>query len=73
MSEQKPTVGRIVHFGKYPPEVQAALITGLNHDGTVSLHVFYRCGQFDMEEVAFTPEPAGSEAARGRWTWPARS
>jgi hypothetical protein len=36
----KPTVGRIVHYtnlgdrdGKYPPEIQAALITGLNPDG----------------------------------------
>lgn len=34
--EQKPSIGRIVHYtnlgdkdGKYPPEVQAALITGV--------------------------------------------
>lgn len=75
---RKPSVGRIVHYtnlgdrdGKYPPEVQAAIITGLNEDGTVSLHVFYRTGQFDMpsvEETCFS-EP-GSEGARGKWAWP---
>ncbi len=80
-----PTVGRIVHYtnlgdrdGKYPPEIQAALITGVNvpvpGDGpqTVSLHVFYKTWQFDMPAVHYTDEPAGSEGARGRWTWPAR-
>lgn len=80
----KPTVGRIVHYtnlgdrdGKYPPEVQAALITGVNldhtgePDGTVSLHVFYRTGQFDMPRVEETTAAPGSEAARGKWAWPA--
>ncbi len=81
-----PTVGRIVHYtnlgdrdGKYPPEIQAALITGVNvpvpGDGpvTVSLHVFYKTGQFDMPAVAFTEADAGTEEARGRWSWPARA
>ena len=75
----KATVGRIVHYtnlgdrdGKYPPEVQAALITGVNADGTVALHVFYKTGQFDMPRVEFTAETAGSEGARGKWAWPAR-
>lgn len=76
----KPTVGRIVHYtnlgdrdGKYPPEVQAALITGVNVDGTVSLHVFYKTGQFDMPSVAQSESAAaGSEHARGRWNWPSR-
>lgn len=75
----KPSVGRICHYtnlgdkdGKYPPEVQAALISGLNADGTVSLHVFYRTGQFDMPSVEFTNEPAGTDAARGKWAWPER-
>lgn len=76
----EPTIGRIVHYtnlgdrdGKYPPEVQAALITGVNGDGTVALHVFYKTGQFDMPSVAFADAPAGSEGARGKWTWPARA
>jgi hypothetical protein len=75
-----PTVGRIVHYtnlgdrdGKYPPEVQAALITGVNKDGTVSLHVFYRTGQFDIPSVPQTDMVAGSEEARGKWSWPARA
>lgn len=75
-----PTVGRIVHYtnlgdrdGRFPPEVQAAIITGVNGDGTVSLHIFYRTGAFDMGAVAFTDAQAGSEDARGKWTWPART
>lgn len=79
MTEQKPTVGRTIHYtnlgdkeGKYPPEIQAAVITGLNADGTVALKVLYRTGIFDMQSVAYTPEPAGTDAARGKWTWPAR-
>lgn len=71
------TIGRIVHYtnlgdrdGKYPPSVQAAIITGLNDDGTVSLHVFYKTGQFDLASCAHTTEAAGSEAARGKWSWP---
>jgi len=89
----KPTIGRIVHYtnlgdrdGKYPPEIQAALITGVNADGTVSLKVFYRTGVFDMPSVERAMVPgmpdapaphggaiaAGSEDARGKWQWPAR-
>lgn len=75
----KPSIGRIVHYtnlgdrdGKYPPTVQAAVITGLNDDGSVSLHVFYKTGQFDLAVCEFTESAAGSEGARGRWSWPAR-
>lgn len=79
MMGQKPTVGRIVHYtnlgdkdGKFPPETIAALITGINADGTVALKTFYRQGFFDMERVDFTAAPAGTEEARGFWTWPAK-
>lgn len=79
MSTQKPSIGRIVHYtnlgdrdGKYPPEVQAALVTGVNADGTVVLHVFYKTGQFDMPSVEESPSEAGTEGARGKWAWPAR-
>lgn len=75
----KPTIGRIVHYtnlgdrdGKYPPTVQAAIITGVNEDGTVSLHVFYKTGQFDLASCQQTEAVAGSEDARGRWSWPPR-
>ena len=77
----KPTVGRMVHYtnlgdrdGKYPPEIQAALITGVNVDGSVALHVFYRTGQFNMPCVDQAPDTimAGTEDARGKWQWPVR-
>lgn len=77
---QTPSIGRIVHYtnlgdrdGKFPPTIQAALVTGLNDDGTVSLHVFYKTGQFDLSAVQFTETTAGAEDARGKWSWPARA
>lgn len=77
--EQKPSVGRVVLYtnlgdrdGKYPPEIQAALITGVNADGSVALHVFYRTGQFDMPSVEKTDAEPGTDGARGKWNWPAR-
>jgi hypothetical protein len=77
---QTATIGRIVHYtnlgdkdGKYPPTVQAAIVTGLNTDGSVSLHVFYKTGQFDLASCFETPALAGSEEARGKWCWPARA
>lgn len=81
----KPCIGDIVHYtnlgdrdGKFPPEVQAALITKVKFNGgdagapgsyTVSLHIFYPTGQFDMHDVPFTQHEAGSDDARGRWTF----
>jgi len=75
----KPTIARVVHYtnlgdrdGKYPVTVQAAIITGINVDGTVSLHVFYRTGSFDLVSCDFTEAEAGTEEARGKWSWPPR-
>ena len=72
-----PSIGRIVHYtnlgdrdGKYPPTVQAAIITGLNDDGTVSLHVFYKTGAFDLARCEQTYAYAGTDEARGMWSWP---
>jgi hypothetical protein len=86
-----PTVGRIVHYtnlgdkeGKYPPEIQAALVTKVvtrnavqltsptEADYIVSLRIFYEMGDFAMIDVPFTTEPAGTDEARGHWAWPAR-
>jgi hypothetical protein len=71
---QKPSIGRIVHYtnlgdkdGKYPPEQQAALVTGLNQDGTVALKVFYKTGTFDMPSVEYA-----DRYERGKWSWPER-
>lgn len=89
----KPTVGRIVHYtnlgdrdGKYPPEIQAALITKVTFrpppvddpktdaevNYAVSLRIFYEMGEFAMRDVPFTEDTAGSEGARGHWAWPGR-
>lgn len=88
-----PTVGRIVHYtnlgdrdGKYPPEIQAALITKVTRRKDadidvdmplatrwdISLHIFYEDGYFNMKKVPYTVATAGSEEARGHWTWPVR-
>jgi hypothetical protein len=82
MSTQPPTVARIVHYtnlgdknGRFPPEVQAAVITKVHRDsdpGHVSLCIIYETGMFFMKDVPYTDAPAGSEEARGKWTWPAR-
>lgn len=89
----RPTVGRLIHYtnlgdrdGKYPPEVQAALITKVTRVSekvelanstfeaayNVSLHIFYEDGGFNMKCVPFTAAKAGSEEARGKWSWPER-
>ncbi len=79
---QQPSVGRIVHYtnlgdkdGKYPPQIVAAIITavGAGPDAfDVKLAVLYATGVFFMPDgVKYTDEPAGSDRARGKWTWPA--
>ena len=70
-----PVIGRIVYYtnlgdkdGKYPPEQQAAIITGTYPGGAgmqVDLHIFYRTGQFDMQAVPFS-----EIYKRGHWSWP---
>lgn len=76
----KPSIGRIVHYtnlgdkdGKYPPQVIAALVTKVHNETAVSLTTFYPTGTFNLDSVPYTDEPAGSDGARGRWTWPAKT
>ena len=71
---QKPGLGRIVFYtnlgdrdGRYPPEQQAAMVTGVNDDGTVSLTIFYKTGIFMMPTVPFS-----EDYERGHWSWPPR-
>lgn len=88
-----PTVGRIVHYtnlgdkdGKYPPQVQAAIITGV-YRRDLEGNVFRAddgIGQSDITEVDlhvfyrtgdFFMEkvPQKSEPTnRGVWDWPAK-
>lgn len=61
--------------GRYPPEQQAAIVTGVYPDQPgdigelhVDLHIFYKTGgQFDMKAVPFSE---GYE--RGHWSWAPR-
>lgn len=72
-----PTLGRIVLYrslgdadGIYPAEDHPAMVTGINADGSIALHVRYRRGGFDMDAVLEAP-PENPEM-RGRWRWPPR-
>ena len=93
MSKSTPTVGRIVHYtnlgdkdGKYPPQVQAAVITGVyrrDPDGVVAI-ANDGIGQEDITEVDLKvfyraglfdvqKVPQKSEPTnRGVWDWPPR-
>ena len=73
-----PTIGRIVHYTnlgdadhKFPPEIHPAIITGFDADGDACLHIWYKQGSFDMT-APFTEAPAGSDQARGKWSWPTK-
>ena len=73
----KPTVGCIVHYtnlgdrdGVYPPAVVAAIVTQVNDGCNVALKCFYPTGIFDMAAVDYTEAEAGTDKARGHWTWP---
>lgn len=77
--EQKPTVGRIVHYtnlgdadGRYPPETQPAIVTRVNTDGSLGLWVLYPSGMFYMASVD-GEDDHGKGLGRGRWNWPPRS
>jgi hypothetical protein len=88
-----PTVGRIVHYtnlgdkdGKYPPQVQAAIITGVycrDPDGNVAV-ANDGIGQSDITEVDLhvfyrtgdffmekVPQKTTSDQ-RGAWDWPVK-
>ncbi len=80
MQEQKPTIGRIVHYvsygtpnGEYKPEHRAAIITAVHEgyeDGSclVSLCILNPGGVFFSSEVAQDE----SDKAGGTWHWPER-
>ncbi len=67
-----------------PRRTFAAIITGVRarwtdpadatneHAYAVDIRVLADRDDFWEEDVAFTTEPAGSDAARGKWSWPAR-
>ena len=71
----KPTIGRIVHYTAPGQDVRAALITGVNPDGTVALRVFSAMRADEDEALLAVPESgygAGEYESYGMWAWPAR-
>jgi hypothetical protein len=70
MGEQKPSVGRIVHFQSYNENGEcayAALITQVNADGTVDIATFGPQSFYWHRNVAFSEAPKPSY-----WNWPPR-
>jgi hypothetical protein len=75
--EQKPSVGRIVHYqafgtpgGEYKSEPRAAIITQITNyevNGSVGLCILNPMGQFFNPDVPFSAEPRP-----GHWNWPPR-
>lgn len=81
MSEQKPSVGRIVHYqshgspnGQHKSEPRAAIITAVREDvsgkdpqGCVDLCVLNPTGMYFDRATPHSPEPKP-----GCWSWPPR-
>lgn len=54
-----------------PDDHEAALIVGVNPDGSVDLVVEYRGGgRVPLEAVQYFDGAAGQLEARGLWSWP---
>lgn len=74
MSEQTPSIGRVVHYqsrgsadGVFAPEPRAAIITRVNTDDTVDLCVLNPTGVFFDFHLQYSEDPEG-----GCWSWPPR-
>ena len=63
----QPSIGRIVHYTNHVGTTQAAIITGINDNGSVSLHVFARGDHFMLSSVPFA-----EFAVANYWNWPPR-
>lgn len=77
MSEQKPSIGRIVHYqahgspdGTHKPAPRAAVITEVTDDTKVGLCVLNPSGFFFNQGCLFD---ASETPKGGTWRWPPRS
>ncbi len=93
MTDQKPSIGRIVHYtnlgdkdGKYPPEIQAALITGVYSDiatgGEEEANKLGAVADSPLVDLTVFYRTGyfqckkilfSEEPKRGHWNWPPRS
>lgn len=72
MDPQEPSVGRIVHYVPVYDQAGAAvaaLISGVNKDGSVNLHVFYNTPSSAVfrENIKYS-----EENEKNTWHWPIR-
>lgn len=74
-AEQKPSVGRIVHYhsygspgGEFKSEPRAAVIAGVHDDGECDVVVFNPTGLFFNNKCKYSADPKP-----GTWSWPPRS
>lgn len=76
MTEQQPTVGRIVHYvsrgsadGVFPATCRAAVIAAVDDDGCISLCVLNPSGIFFDGDIQ---QDESDHAHGGTWHWPER-
>ena len=76
MADQKPSVGRIVHYvsygtpgGEFGRECRAAIVTAVNVDGTIGLAVLNPTGAYFNQSVMGD----ATENQGGTWHWPERA
>ena len=87
MADQRPSVGRIVHYvsygtpgGEFGQECRAAVVAAVATRDRLALVIFNPTGLFFNEAVAYASEVAGSEPygvlvphlVGGTWHWPER-
>lgn len=65
--EQKPTIGRIVHYFNTDGEVRPAIITEVD-GASVSLTIFNSLGSHFKDDVPHAPFPTPH-----CWSWPERN
>ncbi len=83
--DQKPSVGRIVHYralgsadGKFPVgECRAAIITsvsdwGNQNQGFVSLAILNPTGMYFNSSCGYMEDKEGESVVGGTWHWPER-